>query len=113
MTTFEKVKKHYIDGYVDWTEDIHRVMFSDMERKYGGIIIANVFTIFSRYFLFMYNSIFIENDKGTAIITCIGDNGIRVEYFEGEFAGAYEWINCDFMGNEDATKRIMVNQAEY
>jgi hypothetical protein len=110
MSTHKKVKAAYFSGKYTWNDMRHRVAIksgSDMCR------VAGVFASLSRYILAAYDTLFVETERGVAVITCVSEEGIRVSYFQGKAKGDGEWIHAnDHMGNMDATQRTFVEQPD-
>jgi len=103
--TFRKIKQAYTSHRADWP--LYKLDFSGHE--IGQMI--SVLVSFSRYIYPAYDNLFVETERGAARISCVSDTAIRVEYFEVESTGDYEWIQAvDFVGNSNATTRKIVEQ---
>ena len=75
-----------------------RVRFTSLHRR--GLGTAEVFTHFSQYFMYAYDTMFVfSKDNGIGLVTAIGSDAIRVEYLyynfnNNKFIG-YEWLSID------------------
>lgn len=107
--TFKKIKAAYCTTH-NWYDPDYRIIITCFEKMEG---LCKTLECFKKYLLNAYDILFIETELGIGHVTCINDEGIRVEYFIDSQGAEYyedEWIDHDHMGNLDATKRKLVEQ---
>lgn len=100
--TFKIVKRAYMGG-----ENWHAKKL--MIGPCGVMKIAETLTAFGPYLLTAYNTFFVETQYGVGYVTCISDQGIRIEYFFGPKDRSYEWLhveNNEFLGDAHTARYL-------
>lgn len=106
--TFRQAKSAYADGE-NWHQ--RKLMFGPccVDK------IAKTLGEFAPYLIAAYNCLFLETQFGAAVVTCISDQGIRIEYFNGVKDRDYEWLRFDgekFLGDADTERRLVPQPQE-
>jgi hypothetical protein len=88
-TTHEKVKRFAHD---------HMLIPWQQKRLDIGPSVSGVIATLKRFEPFLisaYDTFFVENERGLAFVTCISEQGLRVEYFGGtrRRRPSYEWLH--------------------
>lgn len=102
-SAFDKIKE------VAQTRDLSEYKTSFHAAEFANAVA--VLTVFNRYIIQMYDTLWVENERGVGWVTCVDETAIRVHYICGPALGDYEWIQAiDFHGNSDASERTFVEQ---
>jgi hypothetical protein len=102
-TTFDKAKAAL--GFERWHD--RKLLLGQ-----NALDVARTFVRFAPYLVSAYNCLFLETELGPALVTCISEQGVRIEYFSGPHDRGYEWIaflNGVAFGR-DNEPRVLVKQ---